>query len=170
MTQVVETSDTPTWDSLPPMVQNNLARQSKEGGIKMFTLPYAKLQRSIVLDPFNKVVTDINRKIKANAQNRRKVTLKADFVALQKEEIVLIAELESAKEARKDTRADCEHVATVNRLNKSLKASEWKRLGQVTKILGPLTQEELTSADDEEIAEHEYAVMTARKLAALGRL
>jgi hypothetical protein len=40
----------------------------------------------------------------------------------------------------------------------------------VTKILGPLTQEELTSDDDEEIAEHEYAVMTARKLAALGRL
>jgi len=168
--EVVETSDTPTWDTLPPMVQNNLARQHWEGGIKSRSLPQAKLQRSIALDPSNKVVSDINRKLKTNAVNRRKVKLHRDFVACQKEEIVLLAELEDAKQARKDTRDECKHVETVKRLEKALDASEWKRYGQVTKILGPLTQEELTSANDEEIAEHAFAIKTAQKLAALGRL
>jgi len=168
--QLVQTSDTPLWDTLPEMIQNNLARQHKEGGISMITLPHAKLLRSIALDPSNKVVNDIAKKIDANAEKRRKVTLKADFVALQKEEIALLAELADAKKARKGKRDDCEHVTTVRRLEKTLKASQWKRVGQVTKILGPLTQEELTSADDEEIAEHAFAVKTAQKLAALGRL
>jgi len=170
MTQVVETSDTPIWDSLPELIQNNLARQHKEGGIMMITLPHAKLLRSIALDPSNKVVNDIAKKIDANAEKRRKATLKADFVALQKEEIVLLAELEDSKKARKGKRDECEHVDTVRKLEKTLKASQWKRLGQVTKILGPLTQEELTSADDAEIAEHAFAVKTQQKLAALGRL
>lgn len=169
MTQVVETSDTPVWDTLPKVIQNNLARQHREGGIMAIALPQAKWQLSIVLDPFQEAVKAIQRKIKANAEKRKTAQLKADFVTLQKEEIALLAELETAKKARKDKRAACPHAATTSRLRKTLKASQWIRLNQVVEILGPLTQEELTDADDVEIADHAFAVKRVKKLQALGR-
>ncbi len=168
--QVVETSDTPVWDTLPTVIQNNIARQHREGGIRRIALPRAKWQLGIVLDPFQEAVKAIQRKIKANAEKRKTVQLKADFVALQKEEIALLAELETAKKARKDKREACPHTATTSRLRKTLKASQWIRTNQVIEILGPLTPEDMTDADDAEIAEHLFAVKRQKKLQALGRL
>lgn len=170
MDTVVQTSDTPVWDTLPAVIQNNLARQHREGGIIRVSLPQAKWLLGIVLDPYTEEVKAITRKIKANAEKRKTAQLKADFVALQKEEIALLAELETAKKARKDRREVCPHAATTSRLRKTLKASQWIRTSQVIEILGPLTQEEITDADDAEIAEHEFAVKREKKLLALGRL
>ncbi|GAH85128.1 unnamed protein product, partial [marine sediment metagenome] len=70
MTEVVTTSDTPLWDTLPELIQNNIARQHREGGISAIALPSAKWQLSIVLDPFQEAVKAIMRKIKANAEKR----------------------------------------------------------------------------------------------------
>lgn len=169
MDQVVVTSDTPVWDTLPEVIQNNIARQHREGGITAIALPSAEWQLSIVLDPFQEAVKAINRKIKANAEKRKTAQLKADFVKLQKEEIALLVELEAAKQMRKDKREACPHAATASRLRKSLKASQWIRTNQVIEILGPLTTEDMTKIDDAEIAEHAFAVKRQKKLQALGR-
>lgn len=161
---------TPIWDTLSEVVQDNLKRQHREGGILTRNLPQAKLQRSIALDPFNDAVKKVQKAIDKIDESLLTATKAAEFRELVKAKKELLAALADAKKARTDKREECPHVTAVNRLQKLVKASQWVRLGQVVDILGPLKHEELTDEDDAAIAEYELTQKQARKLAQLARL
>lgn len=169
MAQNVEAQIEPTfeWDNLPAVIRNNLELQHREGGLEAFTLPAAKLVMGIAVDPYTKVVKAIQAKIKDVDAKLMKASKVADFRQLIEAKRSFLAELAEAKDARTAFRGTCEHVATVNTLNKIVKASRYTRLNQVIDLMGPLAHEEIQAEDADMVAGHQAYIEREKKLRAL---
>lgn len=156
MAQTLKDQTEPTlvkWDDLPEQVQDNLLRQHREGGILSITLPMARTQRKLAMEPWNDAVKEARTTVERIDKDLMKPGNKAvDFRRLVKEKQAAIVELEAAEAARKEFREGNEHVKKVIDLGVHLRASRWIRTGQVVNVLGDLTDQILTETDQAESA------------------
>jgi len=145
------TTETPLWDSLPSIVQDNLDRQHKEAGILELEIPPLKVARDDEMEPYKKAVSDIEEALEKLGETRLKTSLKGDFVKLRDKEAELLTALAVAKDARNKARKACEANKGVNKYNAFLKASAYIRTQQVVTVKGPLTAVPMTPEMEAEI-------------------
>lgn len=156
---------TPEWDSLSPVLQDNLTRQHREGGIKAKNIPLLEGKVKDALKPHTDTVTDLRKQLAEVEMALDKADLKADFVKCRDERRVLIAKIVLASEAKTKARNANTDYGELGHFRATARASEWMRMRQVTGILGNLKYEQRQESDDMEIAEFEHAQSVAASAA-----
>ncbi|MCK4697998.1 MAG: hypothetical protein KAT53_06825 [Dehalococcoidia bacterium] len=160
-TEIDAQTATPEWDSLGPVLQNNLTRQHREGGIKAKNIPLLKGKVDDALKPHTDTVADLRKQLAEVETALDKAELKADFVKYRDERRSLIAQIVLATEAKTKARTANKDNTELVHFRATARASEWMRMRQVTGILGDLRFEKRQESDDTEIAEFEHAQSVA---------
>ena len=151
------TSTTPEWDSLGPILQNNLLRQHREGGIKARTNPVLTDKVEKALKTHTDEIADLNEQLAKVEEALNKATLAKDLRSCRDERISLLTQIADASKTKRAVRTANEDYVELTHMRKVVKASEWIRTRQVTGILGELKSEGRGPTDDAEIAEFENA-------------
>jgi len=152
---------TPEWDSLGPVLQDNLTRQHREGGIKAKNIPLLKGKVDDALKPHTDSIAALKEKLAEVETALDKAELKVDFVKYRDERRVLIAQIVLATESKTKARNANKDYVELSHFRSTVRASEWMRMRQVTGILGDLRYEQRQESDDVEIAEFEHAQSVA---------
>lgn len=152
---------TPEWDSLGPVLQNNLTRQHREGGIKAKNIPLLEGKVKDALKTHTDSIASLREKLAEVEELLDQAELKADFVKYRDERRVLIAQIVLATESKTKARNANKDYGELTHFRATARASEWMRMRQVTGILGDLRFEERQESDDTEIAEFEHAQSVA---------
>ena len=156
------TSTTPEWDSLGPILQNNLLRQHREGGIKARTNPILDDKVTKALRPHTEEIADLNEQLAKVEEALNKATLAKDLRTARDERISLLTRIADASSTKRAVRTANTDYVELTHMRKVLKASEWVRTRQVTGILGELKHEGRQDSDEAEIALHENAQKLSR--------
>ena len=151
------TSTTPEWDSLGPILQNNLLRQHREGGIKARTNPILDDKVTKALKPHTDSIADLNEQLAKVEEGLNKATLVKDLRHFRDERVSLTSQIADAGKTKRAVRTANEDYVELTHMRKVIRASEWIRTRQVTGILGELKHEGRGETDDAEIAQFEHA-------------
>lgn len=156
-TQVEAESQTPAWDSLGPVLQNNLLRQHREGGIKARTNPVLSDKVEKALKPHTDDIADLNEQLAKVEEALNKATLVKDLRDARDERMSLLSKIADAGKTKRTVRTANKDYIELTHMRQVVRASEWIRTRQVTGILGELKHEERQDTDDAEIAQFEHA-------------
>lgn len=153
------------WDSLSPVLQDNLLRQRREGGIKVRNIPILSDKVDNTLKPHTDTIAELKKQLAEVEVELDKAKLHKDLVKCRDARRALLNDIKLATDNKsKDRKVDADHIELTH-FRAVARASEWMRMRQVTGILGELQYEQRQDTDAEEIAEFEHAQSVGKSVA-----
>ena len=153
------------WDSLSSVLQDNLLRQRREGGIKVRNIPILSDKVDKTLKPHTDIIAELKKKLAEVEVELDKAKLHKDLVKCRDARRALLNDIKLATDSKsEDRKVDADHIELTH-FRAVARASEWMRMRQVTGILGELQYEQRQDTDAEEIADFEHAQSVGKSVA-----